>query len=167
MAIFLTSISLVLFIYDFNFLGFLFLLLSFYNLFRIYRLGNFFTLFVNMPTYWQNITQTIEIGKFSDYKINIKDEKSIINFFKVFVILRLLFDLKVDKKVIDNFEEMYDVCMPGVSNLRKKALIYFARVQISRPEILPDIENAIMVRKRFGGSPKYVKQIPTKGFVCH
>ncbi|USN87860.1 MAG: hypothetical protein H6779_00230 [Candidatus Nomurabacteria bacterium] len=103
-----------------------------------------------MPTYWQNMSETMEIAKKSGYSVDDRKRASVSRIFFVITKLNLFFEVSVNEKVVSDFENVLNVKVDSFKTVQEKAIYYFTEVNKENPELLLYIVNAIKVRKRIG-----------------
>lgn len=138
------------FSYGFYLVGFIFLVWLIFCVGLIFYLGSVLALFINMPTYWQNMSETMEIAKKSGYSVDDRKRASVSRIFFVITKLNLFFEVSVNEKVVSDFENVLNVKVDSFKTVQEKAIYYFTEVNKENPELLLYIVNAIKVRKRIG-----------------
>lgn len=132
------------------------LLLGVSIIFGIKRTVAIFELYTNMPTVWQNISETIVLGE--KYWFEKNEDRSfgtIAMFYRAMEMFEIYFEFKIDEVILATFESKYlhNGYYPNIPS-RTKILYYFINARDHNPERLPDIEKAVLVKKRVGGQRK-------------
>lgn len=129
-------------------------------LFLILKRGEkILNMYFAMPTVWQNIQETLEIG----LKFGVIDD--VITLYRIWTFYGILeaneglFEIKVNEYLVNSFELKYGK-LPRLKDLpsRNRALLYFVDAARLYPERLLEILQAVQVRKKAGGK----KQDPEK-----
>ena len=119
-----------------------------------------------MPTDWQNITETIAIGKESRFEIDSNDSISLILFYTKVLQLGKYFEIKVCEQVVLDFESKYynDTCSIPVifsdrfdsvhlsknqrAGFMNKAMHFYVWCINHNFDALSSVEEAILVKRR-------------------
>ncbi len=116
-------------------------------------------LYFGMPTVWQNIQETVELGLKFGLLDNVTTLHCIREFYGQMETQDDLFEIKINEQLVRSFELEYSK-PPEIQNISTvgKVLYYFTSSVKFNPERLPKILGAIQVRKKVGGK----KQDPEK-----
>lgn len=131
--------------------------------FGFYLAWNMLEFWSKLSTVFQDVSEIIAAGEatwFSKHGVN---AKSVNAFYRKLSIYKGLFDVRVDEAVIDAYERLHPdfrfYSSPEIQPLTR-AMIYVGFVLEHKPEYLPDIQRAVMVRKKVGGKKKPAKEKP-------
>ncbi|OHA84125.1 MAG: hypothetical protein A2937_02940 [Candidatus Yonathbacteria bacterium RIFCSPLOWO2_01_FULL_47_33b] len=121
-------------------------------LFLIKRGEKVLNMYFAMPTVWQNIQETLEIG----FKFGVIDEfvsvYHILTFYNVMEANDELFEIKVSEQLVGSFELKYGKPLQLIDQpTRNRALCYFIDAAMFRLERLPEILGSVHVRKKVRG----------------
>lgn len=123
--------------------------------------GDLSEFYNRLPTIYQDIPETLALAKEAQFFADKIDISSASGFYKLLENNNKDFDVKVDEILIDVFEGKYDVPVLESVSLRSRALSYYFVTIERHPEDierLADIAQAIMVRKKLGGTPKRTRE---------
>ncbi|KKW08077.1 MAG: hypothetical protein UY42_C0001G0040 [Parcubacteria group bacterium GW2011_GWA2_49_16] len=115
-----------------------------------------FEFWSKMPTVWQSIPETLELSKKCGFSKDVELD-SILEVYGKLEFFDSLFELRIDEEVIAAFEREYLPLVVGKlsknnsARTRISALIYFSAVVDHCPFLVPEIEKAVLVRKKVGG----------------
>lgn len=116
-------------------------------------------MYLGMPTVWQNIQETLEIGLKFEVVNEVVSVYRILTFYDMMEANDGLFEIKVNEQLVSSFEVKYGKSLSLKHHpTRNRALCYFIDVARKNPERLLEILNAVQVRKKVGGK----KQDPEK-----
>jgi len=112
-----------------------------------------------LPTVWQDIPETIEIAMAAEFFVGGVDISSTAQLYGILDDNKKDFEIKVDERLMDAFEDKYDtyVFLHHPVSPRVRALFHYFTTIEGHPEDIErfaDIAQAVMVRKRLGGTPK-------------
>lgn len=109
-------------------------------------------LYFNMPTVWQSIPEALVIGSSCNFVGSATDLRGVLKFYRIMETFDKYFELKVDEVAIMDYELKYsDFIRPWNAPARTKGLAHFVKCVNMNPERLPDIEKAVLVRKKVHG----------------
>lgn len=116
-------------------------------------------LYLGMPTVWQNIRETLELGVTLGLLTKVTTTHRAREFYACMEAHEELFEIKVNEQLIKAFDAEYDkeLQLQEISTIGK-ALYYFCCISQENPERLPEILSTVQVRKKVGGK----KQDPEK-----
>lgn len=116
-------------------------------------------LYLGMPTVWQNIRETLELGVKLGFLGKVTTTHHAREFYGLMEVNEQLFEIKVNEQLIKVFDREYDkeLQMQNISTIGR-ALYYFCCIAQENPERLPEILSAVQVRKKVQGK----KQDPEK-----
>lgn len=123
------------------------------------KAGKILDMYFGMPTVWQNVQETLEIG----LKFGVLGESvslyRIWTFYDTMEVNNELFEIKINEHLVSSFESKYGRPPPLRNHpTRNRALHYFVDAARFNHERFPEILNAVQVRKRVQGK----KQDPEK-----
>ena len=126
------------------------------------RAEKILNMYFGMPTVWQNIQETLEVG----LKFGVLDEfvspHRILAFYSMMEANNKLFEIKVNEQLVNLFELKYEASLPlkqfEQQPSRNRALGYFILARRFNFECLPEILSTVQVRKKVQGK----KQDPEK-----
>lgn len=145
---------------QFYVLGVSVILLTVLAIFFFKKIGEeIVNMYLGMPTVWQNIQETLEIGfKFGAIG-DITNLHSVCIFYNKMQACDSFFEIKVSEQLVNSFESKHGIPpLLEKRSIRNRALHYFVDAAMFNPERLPEILNAVQVRKKVGGK----KQDPEK-----
>lgn len=122
-----------------------------------YDLSEFYN---RLPTMYQDIPETLEIAKDAQFfRDGVVDIASASFLYRVLDDNKKDFEIKIDERLMDAFEEKYDtyVFLHHPVSPRIRALYHYFTTIENHPEDIGrfvDIAQAIMVKKRLGGTPR-------------
>ena len=123
------------------------------------RAKKILNMYLGMPTVWQNVQETLEIGLTFEIIGEAVTVYRIWIFYSIMEAHAGFFEIRVNEDRVSSFELKYGKSSSLKNQpTRNRALYYFVEAVKSNPERLPEIINAVQVRKKVRGK----KQDPEK-----